>query len=143
MQTCSADSSRRLLCGVLLVFFFVCLVSQIQRDEIDPLNTALFAFVFVCLVPQIRDEMKTFVLAGHETSASMLNWTLYELMENADLMSKVIFAQIFVFCLRNEGTRREKTRLVESNTEVRSHWFNVTRDTRLRTESCIFIHVTM
>jgi cytochrome P450 len=30
-------------------------------------------------VRQIRDEIKTFVLAGHETSASMLAWTLYEL----------------------------------------------------------------
>jgi cytochrome P450 len=30
-------------------------------------------------VQQIRDEVKTFVLAGHETSASMLAWTLYEL----------------------------------------------------------------
>lgn len=33
--------------------------------------------------------MKTFVLAGHETSASMLNWTLYELMMNDSLMAKV------------------------------------------------------
>lgn len=35
--------------------------------------------------------MKTFVLAGHETSASMLNWSLLELMENSDLMDKVRF----------------------------------------------------
>jgi cytochrome P450 len=31
------------------------------------------------VVQQIRDEVKTFILAGHETSASMLAWALYEL----------------------------------------------------------------
>lgn len=30
-------------------------------------------------VNQIQDEVKTFILAGHETSASMLTWSLYEL----------------------------------------------------------------
>lgn len=30
-------------------------------------------------VEQVRDEVKTFILAGHETSASMLTWALYEL----------------------------------------------------------------
>lgn len=30
-------------------------------------------------INQVRDQMKTFVLAGHETSASMLTWALYEL----------------------------------------------------------------
>ena len=53
--------------------------------------------------------MKTFVLAGHETSASMLNWSLYELMENKDLMSKVIFCSFFfVFRLVTRG-RKEQT----------------------------------
>ena len=33
---------------------------------------------------QVRDEMKTFILAGHETSASMLTWALYELSRNTD-----------------------------------------------------------
>eukprot|EP00953_Heterococcus_sp_UTEX-ZZ885_P025439 13830-Heterococcus_DN1.PRE.4 len=33
-------------------------------------------------VIQIRDEMKTMVLAGHETSASMLNWALIELVQS-------------------------------------------------------------
>jgi cytochrome P450 len=33
-------------------------------------------------VIQIRDEIKTMVLAGHETSASMLNWALIELMQS-------------------------------------------------------------
>lgn len=45
---------------------------------------------------QIRDEMKTFVLAGHETSASMLNWSLFELLENNDLMDKVRSAVLHV-----------------------------------------------
>jgi cytochrome P450 len=32
------------------------------------------------VVRQFRDEMKTFMLAGHETSAAMMTWALYELM---------------------------------------------------------------
>ena len=39
---------------------------------------------------QVRDEMKTFILAGHETSASMLTWTLYELSINRDIKQKVL-----------------------------------------------------
>lgn len=40
-------------------------------------------------VHQIRDEFKTFMLAGHETSASMMTWALYELMGNESLMNQV------------------------------------------------------
>lgn len=40
-------------------------------------------------VRQFRDEMKTFMLAGHETSAAMMTWTLYELMGNSKLMQQV------------------------------------------------------
>lgn len=40
-------------------------------------------------IKQVRDEMKTFILAGHETSASMLTWTLYELIVNPDCLKKV------------------------------------------------------
>jgi cytochrome P450 len=40
-------------------------------------------------IEQVRDEIKTFVLAGHETSASMLTWTLYELCQNPDILAKV------------------------------------------------------
>lgn len=41
------------------------------------------------VVRQIRDEVKTFVLAGHETSASMLTWSLYELLVNKECMETV------------------------------------------------------
>jgi cytochrome P450 len=40
-------------------------------------------------IKQIRDELKTFILAGHETSASMLTWSLYELISNKELLAKI------------------------------------------------------
>ena len=41
-------------------------------------------------IKQIRDEVKTFILAGHETSASMLTWSLYELMCNKRCLDEVL-----------------------------------------------------
>jgi len=35
-------------------------------------------------VCQLRDEMKTFVLAGHETSAAMMSWAFYELLHDTE-----------------------------------------------------------
>ena len=40
-------------------------------------------------INQVRDEVKTFILAGHETSASMLTWSLYELTLNENYMKKL------------------------------------------------------
>lgn len=40
-------------------------------------------------VSQVCDEVKTFILAGHETSASMLTWALYELSRNATHLDKL------------------------------------------------------
>lgn len=40
-------------------------------------------------VKQVQDEVKTFILAGHETSASMLTWSLYELLMNPECMKRV------------------------------------------------------
>lgn len=41
------------------------------------------------LETQLCYELKTFLLAGHETSASMLTWSLYELTQNKEHMDKV------------------------------------------------------
>ena len=38
---------------------------------------------------QLCFEMKTFLLAGHETSAAMLTWTLLELCRNPELTQQV------------------------------------------------------
>lgn len=37
-------------------------------------------------IKQVREEVKTFILAGHETSASMLTWSIYELTQNPDFL---------------------------------------------------------
>lgn len=47
-------------------------------------------------VRQLRDEFKTFMLAGHETSAAMMTWTFYELMRDDKLVKKV--------CIKSCGT---------------------------------------
>jgi len=41
-------------------------------------------------VRQFRDEMKTFMLAGHETSAAMMTWCLYEFIHNSKLCADVV-----------------------------------------------------
>ena len=38
---------------------------------------------------QLCYEIKTFLLAGHETSAAMLTWTLYQLTQHPDCLAKV------------------------------------------------------
>lgn len=40
-------------------------------------------------IRQLRDEVKTFLFAGHETSSMMLTWALYELTKHADCMAKL------------------------------------------------------
>lgn len=43
---------------------------------------------------QLCFEIKTILLAGHETSAAMLTWTLLELTRNPECLQKVVsFAQ--------------------------------------------------
>ena len=58
-------------------------------------------------INQIRDEIKTFILAGHETSASMLAWALYELTlpENKERLQRLLDETKEVFA----GCRDEKT----------------------------------
>lgn len=53
---------------------------------------------------EIFDSIMTFLLAGHETTASCLSWTLYELCKNPDLHKK-INEKKFIKNLINESLR--------------------------------------
>ena len=44
---------------------------------------------------QLCFEIKTILLAGHETSAAMLTWTLLELTRNPECLQKVSAAMLF------------------------------------------------
>ena len=48
-------------------------------------------------IRQLRDEFKTFMLAGHETSAAMMTWAFYELMNDNSLMKKVRLLAFLLF----------------------------------------------
>ena len=58
-------------------------------------------------VMQFRDEMKTFMLAGHETSAAMMTWTLYELMGNEKLRQEVIDEAQSVFKTNSRNSNND------------------------------------
>ena len=38
---------------------------------------------------QLGDELKTMLLAGHETTSTMLTWTLYLLLTHPEVLAKV------------------------------------------------------
>eukprot|EP00729_Bicosta_minor_P000691 gene691-20261_t len=54
-------------------------------------------------VKQLRDEIKTFLLAGHETSASMLTWSLFELSQNKETLQKTVDEGNAVFAGRGKA----------------------------------------
>eukprot|EP00055_Hartaetosiga_balthica_P014591 m.80731 g.80731 ORF g.80731 m.80731 type:complete len:553 (+) comp8633_c0_seq1:75-1733(+) len=53
-------------------------------DDVDPSTWS------ESIVLQLRDEVKTFILAGHETSASMMTWIMFQLSTNPDVKKKLL-----------------------------------------------------
>uniref|UniRef100_A0A7S3CVE0 Cytochrome P450 n=1 Tax=Palpitomonas bilix TaxID=652834 RepID=A0A7S3CVE0_9EUKA len=64
---------------------------RFRRKHKDILEKILFA-IDECpssMVDQLCDEVKTFLLAGHETSSTMLTWAIFECVKNRDVFAKV------------------------------------------------------
>lgn len=59
-------------------------------------------------VRQIRDEMKTFMLAGHETSAAMMTWALFYLLQDEKLCQQVRSEARHVFGKATDTRHMEK-----------------------------------
>lgn len=72
---------------------------------------------------QFRDEMKTFMLAGHETSAAMMTWALYELMGDETLMKQVSTEGESVF---GKATNKDWALLQPSSLPSREELANLT-----------------
>lgn len=71
---------------------------------------------------QFRDEMKTFMLAGHETSAAMMAWSLYELIGDNDLMGQVVTEGQSVF---GDATKSDWAKLQVSSLPPREELSNL------------------
>ena len=67
--------------------------SQEQRDMLDLILEGKVAAGEAwsgALEKQLCYEIKTFLLAGHETSAAMLTFSLVELLHNNNIRAKVV-----------------------------------------------------
>ncbi len=77
-------------------------LEQLPKNVVDVLDQVLHHYELECrdailpptlskqVLHQFRDEMKTFLLAGHETSAAMMTWTVIELLVNPQLLEQVV-----------------------------------------------------
>ena len=81
---------------------------------------------------QFRDEMKTFMLAGHETSAAMMSWALYELIGDKELMKEVVTEAQGVF---GEAAKSDWKELGTSSLPPREELSNL-----VTAEGCLKVH---
>eukprot|EP01147_Barroeca_monosierra_P011061 gene11061-3129_t len=69
------------------------------REKKTPLYDDILERIFADIDPstwtqatvlQLRDEIKTFIFAGHETSAAMMTWLVYELTQNSQVAERFL-----------------------------------------------------
>lgn len=89
---------------------------QPNHDPVDILDRIVSGFREDGLerdeaVLMLRDQMKTFIFAGHETTSMMLTWAVHELTMNPDLMAKVRAEADDVFANGTQPSTKELKRL--------------------------------
>jgi cytochrome P450 len=80
-------------------------------------------------VAQLRDEVKTFLMAGHETSSMMLTWALFELARHPAIMERVIAEADATLPLdgpipeqQAEGAQRAERAKAHGHSEAQASW---------------------
>eukprot|EP00903_Cladosiphon_okamuranus_P007141 g6935.t1 len=70
-------------------------VEELERRDLDTIDDpSLLRFLIDMrgedtTSKQLRDDLMTMLIAGHETTAAMLTWTLFNLVQNPDYLAKV------------------------------------------------------
>ncbi|RNF06245.1 cytochrome p450-like protein [Trypanosoma conorhini] len=76
------------------------------------------------MVLQLRDDVKTILLAGHETSAALLTWATYEVMCCPEVRDKIVEEALRLFdparCEKKIATPQGKTWGIPTASDVRS-----------------------
>lgn len=73
----------------------MCDLEELERRDLDTIDDpSLLRFLIDMrgedtTSKQLRDDLMTMLIAGHETTAAMLTWTLFNLVQNPDYLAKV------------------------------------------------------
>lgn len=62
----------------------------VRKQDIMDLCMSQLPSMDEAMVAQLRDDVKTMLLAGHETSAALLTWATFELLANPSAMAEVV-----------------------------------------------------
>lgn len=68
-----------------------------RKQDIMDLCMSQIPHLDEAITQQLRDDVKTMLLAGHETSAALLTWATYELLANPDIMQEVVRESLEVY----------------------------------------------
>jgi cytochrome P450 family 97 subfamily B polypeptide 3 len=76
--------------------YFQASVEDLEKRDYDKMeNPSLLRFLVdirgeESTSKQLRDDLMTMLIAGHETTAAVLTWALFELVQKPDVMKKAI-----------------------------------------------------